>query len=90
MWSVPTGCSGRYRRRVPDVALAVVVRSEIGELPVLAFTAYPELRPFSAADGDTNLLCGGCAFVLVAGTTAGPVPQLVIRCPACGSLNLPA
>lgn len=71
-----------------DVALSVVDRQEIGERPVIGFTGYPDLRPFSTGDGGLNLLCGNCGFVIVAGTddSAGR-PQMLIRCPACGGYN---
>ena len=71
-----------------DVVLSVVDRQEIGERAVIGFTGYPQLRPFSTGSGELDLLCGGCGFVLVAGS-AGPAaqPVMLIRCPACGGYN---
>jgi hypothetical protein len=71
-----------------DVPLSVIDRQEVGERPVIGFTGYPELRPFSTGTGELNLLCGVCGFVLVAGTTyAAGQPRMLIRCPACGGYN---
>ena len=71
-----------------DVVLSVVDRREIGERPVIGFTAYPQLRPFSTGSGELDLLCGGCGFVFVARTTdTAARPVMLIRCPACGGYN---
>jgi hypothetical protein len=73
---------------VSDVALSVVDRREIGDRPVIAFTGYPVLQPFSTGPGELNLLCGTCGFVLVAGTSpAAGRPRMLIRCPSCGGYN---
>jgi hypothetical protein len=73
---------------VSDVVLSVVERQEIGERPVIGFTGYPELRPFSSGAGELNLLCGVCGFVLVEGATdADGRPLMLIRCPSCGGYN---
>ena len=73
-----------------DVVLSVVEPPDLEGRPVLGFTAYPELHPFSTGLGTMNLLCGGCRFVLVAGASVDDaVPRMLIRCPACGSLNDP-
>lgn len=73
---------------MPDIVLSVVDQREIGERPVLAFTHYPNLRPFSTGPGGLNLLCGRCQFVLVAGTVReAEHPLMLIRCPSCGSCN---
>lgn len=73
-----------------DVVLPVVRSQEAGGRPVLGFTCYPELRPFSTGDGDENLVCGSCGFVLVAGSTsAAQRPAMLIRCPSCGGYNDP-
>jgi hypothetical protein len=75
---------------VSDVVLAVVDSREVGERPVLGFTCYPELRPFSTGTGALNLLCGECGFVLVEGASGAPGgPLMLIRCPACGQYNDP-
>lgn len=68
--------------------LPVVGSQDAGARPVLGYTCYPELRPFSTGPGDLNLVCGGCGFVLVAGsTTSDERPALLIRCPSCGGYN---
>ncbi|WP_395656851.1 hypothetical protein [Nocardioides sp.] len=73
-----------------DIVLPVVGSSEAGGRPVLGFTCYPELRPFSTGDGDVNLVCGGCGFILVAGSTGtAQRPSMLIRCPSCGRYNDP-
>ena len=71
-----------------DVVLPLVGAGESEERPVLGFTHYPELKPFSTGTGEVNLLCGRCGFVLVAGTTTdSEVPPMLIRCPSCGERN---
>jgi hypothetical protein len=74
-----------------DVVLAEVDRSDRKGRPVLAFTRYPDLAPFSTGPGDVNLLCGSCRFVLVQGADEddGSAGRLLIRCPSCGALNDP-
>lgn len=73
-----------------DIVLSVVSQEETGTRPVLAFTSYPVLRPFSVGPGEVNLLCGRCRFVLIAGEKAGTErPRMLIRCPACGDSNDP-
>ena len=86
----PSGRTPHYRRSVSDVVLPLVGPREAGERPVLGFTCYPELRPFSTGTGDLNLVCGGCRFVLVAGSTGSAErPAMLIRCPSCGCYNDP-
>jgi hypothetical protein len=74
-----------------DVVLAEVDRSDLNGRPVLGFTRYPQLAPFSTGPGDVNLLCGGCRFVLVQGAADNDAggSRLLIRCPACSALNDP-
>lgn len=74
-----------------DVVLAEVDRKDLNGRPVLGFTRYPQLAPFSTGTGDVNLLCGSCRFVLVQGAADNDArgAQLLIRCPACGALNDP-
>ena len=73
-----------------DVVLPLVEPGQAEERPVLGFTHYPDLQPFSSGTGDLNLLCGRCGFVLVAGITSGAeVPAMLIRCPSCGERNDP-
>lgn len=73
---------------VADVVLPVVRTQETGSRPVLGYTSYPDLRPFSTGSGDLNLVCGGCGFVLVAGSTSTTErPAMLIRCPSCGGYN---
>lgn len=68
--------------------LRVVDASEAAGRPVLGFTGYPELQPFSTGSGHLNLLCGRCRFVLVAGANdSAEWPAPLIRCPACGECN---
>jgi hypothetical protein len=75
---------------MPDHAMVVVDRAAAPGYAVLGFTSYPVPGPFSVGAGDLNLLCGDCAFVVVAGTSWEAVPRMLIRCPGCGRLNLPA
>ncbi len=73
-----------------DVVLSVVDFREVDGRPVLGFTCYPELRPFSTGTGADNLLCGSCGFVLVGGASGAPGgPLMLIRCPSCGRYNDP-
>jgi len=74
-----------------DVVLAEVGRNDLNGRPVLGFTRYPDLAPFSTGTGNVNLLCGSCRFVLVQGVEEGDssAGRLLIRCPACGALNEP-
>lgn len=73
-----------------NIVLSVVGSQETGGRPVLVFACFPELCPFSTGDGDENLVCGGCGFVLVAGSTGmAQRPAMLIRCPSCGDVNDP-
>lgn len=76
---------------MPDLLLTSVAPADVGNRNILAFTQYPDRAPFSTGTGGINLLCGVCSFVLVAGadSAAAIAPNLLIRCPSCGSFNGP-
>ena len=76
---------------MPDLRLVEVAPADVGDRPVVGFTSFPELAPFSTGDGALDVLCARCSFVLMAGAApddvhAGP---LLIRCPSCGTVNQP-
>ncbi len=78
-------------RGVPDVRLQEVEPGDVGDRKVLAFSGYPDLRPFSRGNGSLNVLCARCSFVLIEAAMSQDLAAagLLIRCPACGALNSP-
>ncbi len=78
----------RYRRRMPEIALATVPASRRATCTVIGYASFPERTPFSVGTGDTDYVCGHCAFVLIkSATEVQTATGLAIRCPSCGSYN---
>lgn len=45
---------------------------------------------FKGIDVYTDLFCGGCGALLAAGTPPVEIGSDVLKCPACGALNVSA
>jgi hypothetical protein len=70
-----------------NVSLIVVDPESAKNRTVLAMQAFPP-RPIYDGDGETDLLCGKCAFVIARGVgSANQFQDVLLACNSCGSLN---
>jgi hypothetical protein len=67
--------------RLPIVNKPDSVETVIFEQPV------GNLDHFMKGEGNLNLLCGSCDFVLCKALMQGQIEGIVFKCPQCGNYN---
>jgi hypothetical protein len=72
---------------MPNVSMVVIPEPPKGSRAVM-LSERPQTF-FTFNNGDVNLLCGSCGFVLAQGLSSANQIQgnMVLRCGACGSFN---
>lgn len=72
---------------MPNVVLFVIDEPEPNTRAVL-YSGAEKPHPLIVGDGDVNLLCGGCGFVIVETVIAGQIQGPgCLQCPRCKAFN---
>ena len=72
---------------MPNVVLFVTEDATPENATIFRQDRATPMQPLMTGEGDINLLCGGCGFIVAEKMLAGQIRQMVIECPRCRALN---
>jgi hypothetical protein len=71
---------------MPRIRLPVIPEPKEGTRAIFAKKGESP-GPWIQGEGDTDLICGGCEYVLAHGIEQGQIQGIVLLCPSCGAYN---